>query len=184
MNVSKWGPGGWVFLHSITFNYPLEPTNENKIIYRNFFKSLSDILPCKYCRESYKIYFKYLPIDSFLDSRIGVCYWLYRIHNLINDKIFAKNTSLESTIRKYEDIRAKCGKMSKNGSLDKVYKTCKIESNKINLNYLSNFMNESEKYKIIFDNLLDKMYKSEENPNKECLKNNINRVKIIYSVII
>ena len=31
MNVSKWGPGGWVFLHSITFNYPLDPENEDKL---------------------------------------------------------------------------------------------------------------------------------------------------------
>ena len=68
------------FLHSISFNYPLDPKDDDKIKYKNFFKSLENILPCKYCRESYEIYYKYIPIDEFLDSRIGVCYWLYRIH--------------------------------------------------------------------------------------------------------
>ena len=37
MNVNKWGPGGWVFLHTITFNYPLKPTLADKENYRNFF---------------------------------------------------------------------------------------------------------------------------------------------------
>ena len=27
------------------------------------------ILPCKYCRDSFKIYTKYIPIDQFLESR-------------------------------------------------------------------------------------------------------------------
>ena len=36
MNVNEWGPGGWTFLHTITFNYPLDPTNEDKERYRNF----------------------------------------------------------------------------------------------------------------------------------------------------
>ena len=38
MNVNKWGPGGWDFLHSITFNYPLEPNDLDKKIYSDFFK--------------------------------------------------------------------------------------------------------------------------------------------------
>ena len=88
MNVNKWGPGGWDFLHSITFNYPLEPTENDKKIYSDFFKSIGNILPCKYCRDSFKIYYKYLPIDHFLDSREGITYWLSenKIANSANNK--------------------------------------------------------------------------------------------------
>ena len=43
MNVSKWGPGGWIFLHSITFNYPLEPTDLDKNNYKIYFNSLKNI---------------------------------------------------------------------------------------------------------------------------------------------
>ena len=82
MNVNKWGPSGWNFLHTITFNYPLNPTKDDKEIYSNYFKLVGSILPCKYCRESYQIYYKYFPIDPFLDSREGVCYWLYKLHGL------------------------------------------------------------------------------------------------------
>ena len=64
----------------------------------NFFKSVGDMLPCKYCRSSYQIYYKYLQIDPFLDSREGVCYWLYRLHQLVNEKIFKENATLENVI--------------------------------------------------------------------------------------
>ena len=45
MNVNKWGPGGWEFLHSITFNYPLEDevNSTHQENYRNFFKSIGKI---------------------------------------------------------------------------------------------------------------------------------------------
>jgi len=183
MNVSKWGPGGWIFLHSITFNYPLEPTDLDKNNYKIYFNSLKNILPCKYCRQSYDIYIKYIPIDQFLDSRIGVVYWLYRIHNLINDKIYCNNEDYENVIRKYEDIRAKCGRMAKDGMQDKLYKTCKEKIHKIDTNYLNNFLESSKKYKLIFDNFQDKLFNSNENPNKECLKKKFNnKIKILYSI--
>ena len=90
MNVSKWGPGTWVFLHTVVSNYPLDPKEEDKDRIKNFFKNIQINLPCKYCRDSFKVYAKYLPIESFYDSREGLTYWLFKIHNLVNDKIFAK----------------------------------------------------------------------------------------------
>ena len=38
------------------------------------------------------------------------------------------------------------------------------------------------KNRIIFDNYVDTLYKSNENPNKECIKNNKNKIKIFYSL--
>ena len=90
MNVNEWGPGGWIFLHTTTFNYPLNPIEADKIKYANFFNSIKTILPCKYCRQSFETYMKYIPIEEFLDSREAVTYWLYRLHNLVNEKVFKK----------------------------------------------------------------------------------------------
>ena len=115
MNVNKWGNHGWEFLHTITFNYPINPTIDDKNRYKNFFKNVGEMLPCKYCRDSYKIYYKHVPIKHFIDSREGVTYWLYYIHNLVNDKVFKKNhTDFEDVVRKYEGFRAGCAKVNKN----------------------------------------------------------------------
>ena len=45
-----WGPIIWTALHTISFNYPVNPTHADKIHYKDFIYSLKYILPCKYCR--------------------------------------------------------------------------------------------------------------------------------------
>ena len=87
MDTRKWGPDGWSLLHSITFNYPLKPTPKDKTEHLLFFNTLQHILPCKYCRESFKEYMKKSPIDNNLDSRKKLSKWLYNIHNLVNNKL-------------------------------------------------------------------------------------------------
>ena len=54
MMTSTWGPPLWHALHAITFNYPVNPSEEQKKEYFNFFNSLGGVLPCKYCRDNYK----------------------------------------------------------------------------------------------------------------------------------
>ena len=48
---SIWGPALWHALHTISFNYPTNPTDKDKENYRDFMLSLVNILPCKYCRN-------------------------------------------------------------------------------------------------------------------------------------
>ena len=53
MLTSIWGPSMWHFLHTISFNYPVNPSNEEKQHYYDYLMSLQNILPCKYCRDNY-----------------------------------------------------------------------------------------------------------------------------------
>jgi hypothetical protein len=171
MNVNKWGPGGWNFLHSITFNYPLNPTENDKKNYSNFFKSIGNMLPCKYCRESYIIYYKYLPIDEFLDSREGVTYWFYTIHSLVNQKIYKNNTTFSDVIKKYENFRASCGTISKNGDLNKKYRSCQNKIPElIDLDYLQKFIQKAKTYDNYINIRINELIKSPENPNKKLQK--------------
>jgi hypothetical protein len=41
-----WGPALWIGEHSISFGYPLNPTDEEKLAYKKHFESLADVLPC------------------------------------------------------------------------------------------------------------------------------------------
>ena len=152
-------------LHSITFNYPLNPTNEDKINYLNYFNSLSKILPCKYCRQSYEIYIKYIPVNEFLDSRGGLCYWLYKIHELINEKIYKENISFTDVILKYEGYRAKCGKISATRNVNKKYKSCQ-KPTLTDDNYINTFLKKAYSYDCIINSMIKNLYNSDENPNK------------------
>jgi len=106
MQTSKWGPSAWNYLHTLTFNYPENPSNENKKYYYELFNNLQFTLPCKYCRDSYSIFFKYININDFLGDRMGITYWLYTIHNIINLKLNKKKVKFIDVVDYYEKTRA------------------------------------------------------------------------------
>lgn len=93
MNTKFWGPAGWQFLHTITFNYPekvkaSDPDDQERKKYtKQLFENLRYTLPCKYCRESFKVFLKELPIDASLGGRRDIVHWLYQIHNKVNAKL-------------------------------------------------------------------------------------------------
>lgn len=112
-----WGGPGWIFNHSVTFGYPLKPTEEDKKKYRNYFTSLGDVLPCKFCRESYK---KFITTgntaltDEALKDRESLTRWFYRVHQAVNNKLeMDYGITYTEMAEKYESFRAKCGKPSK-----------------------------------------------------------------------
>ena len=106
MQTSKWGPSAWDYLHTLTFNYPENPTNDHKKYYHELFDNLRFTLPCKYCRESYNIFFKYINIKSYLDDRLGITYWLYTIHHIVNLKLNKKKVNFIDVVNFYEKRRA------------------------------------------------------------------------------
>jgi len=112
MNTKDWGPKMWYSLHTIAYNY--EPTPENRKHYKQFYVSLKDMLPCKYCRQSWKDFLTELPIDKFLDSKKSMTFWIYLMHNKVNKKLrdqgnpIPKDPSYEEICKKYEAIRADC----------------------------------------------------------------------------
>jgi len=114
MQTSKWGPSAWNFLHTLTFNYPENPTDDNKKYYYELFENLKFTLPCKYCRESYSIFFKYININSYLNDRMGITYWLFTIHNIVNYKLNKKKVDFIDIVNYYEKMRA-----------NKINKSCK-----------------------------------------------------------
>ena len=114
MDTKSWGPHGWFFLHTITFNYPDDPSEENKYYHKQLFLNFSETLPCKYCRNSYKKFVKELPIEPYLESKKLLAIWLYKIHNKVNDKLRNQgnnvnpNPSFEQVCKFYEQFRATC----------------------------------------------------------------------------
>merc|ERR1739841_186886 len=56
-----WGPSLWHYLHVMSFNYPVNPSKEDKDNYRKFLCSLRHVLPCGKCRKNLRKNFKKLP---------------------------------------------------------------------------------------------------------------------------
>lgn len=112
-----WGPPAWTFLHSVTFGYPIEPTEEHKEKYKQFFELAGDVLPCKYCRDSYKDFIQSGCTkldDDKLENRESLTRWMYDIHERVNKKLGVEyGISYDDVVKRYESYRAKCSKSIK-----------------------------------------------------------------------
>ena len=115
MLTSVWGPSMWHTLHTISFNYPVNPTNKQKKHNYIFFKSLKNILPCKYCRENLKKNLKCNPLNfNTMKSRKSLSLWLYKLHESINKMLGKKSNLTYNDVRdRYENFRSRCLKKKK-----------------------------------------------------------------------
>ena len=109
-----WGPCMWYFLHTMSFNYPVNPTKEDKKHYMAFLKSLQYVLPCKSCRENYKLNITAKDTKltmKVMKNRETLSIWMCKIHNTINNQLDKKKDIKYEDCRDfYEQFRARCGK--------------------------------------------------------------------------
>jgi hypothetical protein len=92
MSTKYWGSRLWDSLFvSILGRYPIRIKTKDDIEIREAFKSmlinLSIILPCVFCRDSFAIFLKELPIQPYLIGRIELIFWLYKIKDKVNKKL-------------------------------------------------------------------------------------------------
>ena len=157
MQANKWGPSGWTFLHMISFSYPQDPDESTRQHYKILFENLQYTLPCSHCRNSYSIIYKYIDINDYLDSREGLTYWLFLVHNLVNRKLEHNLEIFENVILKYENYRARCGSMNETEK----YNKCKSQELKITLpDIQKNIMLTYSKYKEISKKHILDLYNS------------------------
>jgi len=120
MLTSVWGPSMWHFLHTMSFNYPINPTNEEKKHYREFILSLQYVLPCKYCRMNLKKNFEKHPVTlNIMKNRETFSKYIYELHEIIN-KLLHKTSNLSySDVReRYEHFRSRCTQSDKDKDKD------------------------------------------------------------------
>ena len=110
MLTSVWGPSMWHVLHTMSFNYPVEPTHEDKKRYKEFISNLQYVLPCKYCRINLKTNLKQLPITSeVMKCRDTFSRYVYNLHELVNKMLKKKSNLSYCDVReRYEHFRSRC----------------------------------------------------------------------------
>jgi hypothetical protein len=110
MLTAVWGPPMWHYLHTMSFNFPVNPTEEEKHDYMNFVLSLQKVLPCKYCRMNLGTNLKQLPLTmNTMKDRDSFSRYVYGLHELVN-KMLHKNSNLTfcEVRERYEHFRARC----------------------------------------------------------------------------
>jgi hypothetical protein len=105
-----WGPAQWHMLHTISFNYPVNPTEEQKKQYRNYVLSLQNVLPCGACRKNLKTNLRHFPLKmSDMISRETFSKYIYNLHELVNKMLKKKSNLTYCDVReRYEHFRARC----------------------------------------------------------------------------
>lgn len=105
-----WGPALWHSLHTMSFNYPVKPTQNDKKHYRNFMLNLVHVLPCKYCRDNLKKNFKVFPLTmECMKNRNSFSRYVYRLHERINKNLGKDSGLTYCDVReRYEHFRARC----------------------------------------------------------------------------
>jgi hypothetical protein len=89
MNTWIWGVPKWKFLHSLSFSpsvheYPAESSA--------FLETLEEVLPCIYCRESYKTFLPRLEGEFGMTLEQVVAEgqlpkWMFDLHECVNEKL-------------------------------------------------------------------------------------------------
>jgi len=124
MLTSVWGPSLWHYLHTMSFNYPDNPTEVHKKYHKQFIQSLKYVLPCKYCRMNLRKNLKAVPLnESALKNRENFSRWMYNLHEHINQMLKKKSgLTYEDVRERYEHFRARCSDTSMSKIMEEIKK--------------------------------------------------------------
>ena len=147
MKSSLWGPSFWHVLHILSFNYPDEPTNDDKKNYYTFYYNLQFILPCQHCRDNLIKNYKILPLtaDVFKNSST-LSKYIYKLHELVNKELNKKSNLTYIDIKNiYEEYIIKKSIISKKCSCSELH-----NNNNNNFYYESKKSKKSKRSKKIY----------------------------------
>ena len=89
-SIKEWGNHGWLFLHSVTFAWHVQPTNAQRRTMHRFLHSFAMVLPCPKCSMHFQEYVT-RTVPTFrapaLMSRYSLARWAWDAHNDVNVRL-------------------------------------------------------------------------------------------------
>ena len=79
METTIWGPAAWLFLHSVAFQYPDNPSDLIKQKYYTFFNSIKNVLPCPNCQKHYTENLVKTGLNHLILLQVLINYYLVQI---------------------------------------------------------------------------------------------------------
>jgi hypothetical protein len=112
MLTTVWGPPMWHYLHTMSFNYPVKPTIQDKTHYKNTITNLQYTLPCGKCRMNLKKNFRSLPLTmAHMKNRHTFSKYVFDLHEKVNTMLNKKSgLTFEMVRERYEHFRSRCAK--------------------------------------------------------------------------
>lgn len=104
MNPSVWGPSFWFVLHTVSLNYPDNPSYAERRTHYDFYHIVRNILPCEMCRQHYRELIKQYPIQPFLDSKSSLVSWVIMIHNQVNKRLGKPLVERSDMLSTYQQV--------------------------------------------------------------------------------
>lgn len=95
-----WGPFFWHTIHIVALGYPDKPTYAHKKAAKEFFESLTVLIPCPECRDHYTEHLQKNPLTPHLDRRRDLFKWTIVLHNQVN-VMLKKREFTETEVLKY-----------------------------------------------------------------------------------
>lgn len=83
VNPKKWGPNAWSMLFTIAIATKKTNSRKEKQCFINLLYSLRFVLPCKYCRKSYKVFYE----QDTPNMNTNMVRWLYDLKNKVSLKL-------------------------------------------------------------------------------------------------
>lgn len=98
------GPPTWASMILIAMGYPkTNPSLHKQKLYKRYFTCIGEVLPCNICRISYRKFIKSCPISKdVLSGRRKLVFWIFKIHNLVNQKLNCKVLTYKQLLKKYK----------------------------------------------------------------------------------
>lgn len=87
-DVEQLGRSTWTLLHSISAQYPSQPTASEQDTLKTFFGAFGKLYPCWVCAEDFQAYMEKERIRT--ESRDEFGKWLCEAHNEVNRKLGKK----------------------------------------------------------------------------------------------
>lgn len=151
METTIWGPHAWELLHTICFNYPKNPSFNNKKNLQKYIKSFIENLPCPNCKKSFKEIYSRFPINNFINNNYGTFLWSYLVHDIVNQKLNKKSPKFENIVDYYISITNQPHNLNRDKFIKKTFKIYSKYSEGLNYNEL---LKKNKVINIEFDNII------------------------------
>lgn len=99
-----WGPSAWAFIHLIVLSEP-EPLDTTRLPhYKQFFTTLTHLLPCAKCRTHLQENLTKLPDLTTLTTKRALFDWTTQLHNEVNKITHKPIWDPETSFQHWKDI--------------------------------------------------------------------------------